>query len=84
MAEQFQSKVLHRAEDLCNGVGLLLELWVAAEELLALLQPSSPREALGISPAPQAAKLPGGAPHCQAKAQLLLQGDKGPSGPCEV
>lgn len=26
-----QSKVLHQARDLCNGVGLLLKLWVVAE-----------------------------------------------------
>lgn len=44
-----QSRVLHQAEGLCSGVGLLLELRVVAEELLTLLLLSSPGEALGIS-----------------------------------
>ena len=57
---------------------------MATEELLALLLLSSRGEALGISPAPQAARLPGGGPQPQAKAQLLLQEDKGPGGPCKV
>lgn len=57
---------------------------MAAEELLALLLLSSPREAFGISLTLQAARLPGGAPQRQAKAQLLLQKDKGPGGPCKV
>lgn len=54
--------------------GLLLELWVAAEDLLALWLLNSPREALRIFPALQAAGARGSAPQCQTKAQLLPQG----------
>lgn len=61
--------------------GLLLELWVAAENLLALWLLNSPRGALGISPALQAAEPCGSAPQCQTKAQLLLQRVRNPMGP---